>query len=108
MDPGLFSPAALEALTEVDRTVRLRSLESELVAALAPHGTRQEFFDRTRLLVEGLRALGHDLWSFDSDGEEFEIWSGDYTRKGGGGPLTIAFRYPQAVEVGWSASRRAG
>jgi hypothetical protein len=54
MDSDLFSPIAVEALTEGERQSRLR-------------------------------------------------WCGDYTGTGGGGPLTITFRYPQAVEAGWSA-----
>jgi hypothetical protein len=108
MDSERFSPTALIELPEVERKGRLLTLEAELTAAIAPSATRDQFFSLSRQLIDRLRALGHDLSSFDGDGEEFETWCGDYSRKGGGGPLIITFRYPRRVQVEWSSSGRVG
>jgi hypothetical protein len=108
MDSERFSLTALMGLPEVERTERLRGLEEHLAAAIAPSPSRKEFFLRGLQLIERLRVLGRDLWSFDSDGEDFEVWCGDYSPKGAGGPLTITFRYPGQVQVEWSTSRSAG
>jgi hypothetical protein len=91
----------LAALDESSRALRLREFEGVLASRFDEGLTREQFFATANRLVEELRALGHDIWSFDSDGETFEIWCGDYTKKGGGGPLSIEFRYPNKVGIEW-------
>jgi hypothetical protein len=107
VDSERFSPTALIGLSDVDRRERLRSLEAELRAAIPPRATREQFFSFSKQSIDRLRALGHDLWSFDSDGEDFETWCGDYSREGHR-PLTITFRYPGRVQVDWSSPATAG
>ncbi|MDP2344401.1 MAG: hypothetical protein Q8O67_25810 [Deltaproteobacteria bacterium] len=51
-------------------------------------------------IVERLRLVGHDLWSFDEE-EEYEIWCPDYSRGQGRG-LILTFRVDGPVEVDWS------
>jgi hypothetical protein len=108
MDSARFSLTALSALSGVERDNRLRNLEAELAASFPPNVSREQFFVLSKQLIGRLKAIGHDLWGFDSDGEDFEIWCGDYSGKRAGGPLTVTFRYPGTVELGWSTSRRAG
>ena len=101
-----FKPEAIASLDDETRPARLRALETALTARLPSDASAREFFMQSQMLVEELRSLGHDLWSFDTDGEEFEIWCGDWTRAGGGGPMTITFRYPRQVEVTWRDETR--
>ena len=95
-----FGREAMISLDAKARSARLAALRVALMDRLSNEASASEFFAQSHALVEELRALGHDLWSFDSDGEEFETWCGDWTRSGGG-PLTITFRYPLQVEVAW-------
>lgn len=99
-----FSPEAIAALDADERVERLHRLETALTRTLAQNASPAQFFVRTREAIDELRALGHDLWSFDSDGDMFETWCGDWTRPEIAGPLTITFRSPASVEVGWRAS----
>ena len=108
MDSARFSPTALSALSEVERDNRLRNLEAELAASFPSNVSHEQFFVLSKQLIDRLKAIGHDLWGFDSDCEDFEIWCGDYSGKRAGGPLIVTFRYPGTVELGWSTSRRAG
>jgi hypothetical protein len=96
-----FSPDAIAKLDDGDRPERLRAMQAALAERLSRDATIGEFFGQSRQLIDELRTLGHDLWSFDSDGEDFESWCGDWTRADGGGPLTITFHYPSEVEVSW-------
>jgi hypothetical protein len=91
----------LATLDGSSRALRLRELEEEFTSRFDDGLSREQFFATANRLVKELRALGHDLWSFDTDGDSFEIWCGDYTQKGGGGPLSVEFRYPNKVEINW-------
>jgi hypothetical protein len=102
MEPE-FSPGAIAALEANERVERLHRLEAALARTLGQDASPAQFIDRTREAINELRALGHDLWSFDSDGDTFETWCGDWTRPEMAGPLTITFRAPASVEVGWRA-----
>ena len=104
-----FSRDAIAKLDEGSRPERLCALQAALVGRFSHGMTVVAFFEQSRLLIEELRMQGHDLWSFDSDGEEFESWCGDWTRSDGGGPLSITFHYPSEVEVSWrAATSKAG
>jgi hypothetical protein len=101
-----FRPEAIAALDEDQRKERLLRLETALARTLENEVSLARFFTRTHMLIDELRAIGHDLWSFDSDGVGFEIWCGDWTRPEIGGPLVITFRAPSSVEVEWRESPR--
>ena len=108
MERALYSADVVKALGATDRAARLAALQLELVSRMAVVSTVEQFFARSHELVDELRSLGHDLWSFDSDGEEFEIWCGDYTPGARGTPMVVTFRFPRAVEIEWSTGRAAG
>lgn len=57
----------------------------------------------TRLVVD-LRAAGHDLWSFDSDGE-WELWCADWT-KGENPGIVVRFAPGEPCTVDWSPRGR--
>ena len=108
MERALYSADAVGALGDADRSARLATLQSELVRRMAAVSTVEQFFARSRELVDELRSLGHDLWSFDSDGGEFEIWCGDYSPGARGTPMIVTFRFPTAVKIEWSTGREVG
>jgi hypothetical protein len=105
---ALFAPSVIAELDEGARANRLRDLEAALEGRLPRNASSSEFFAESRRAIDELRALGHDLWSFDSDGEAFETWCGDWTKPGGGGRLSITFRHPRTVEAAWSRPPSAG
>jgi len=96
-----FRPECLAALDQDERKERLLRLQAVLVRTLENETSLAEFFARTHVLVDELRAIGHDLWSFDGDGAEFETWCGDWTRSEMRARLIVTFRTPCSVEVEW-------
>jgi hypothetical protein len=60
-----------------------------------------EFQRGVKTLIEELRALGHDLWSFDED-DDASIWCQDWTKAAAPG-IVITFR-TTGVDVTWSAA----
>ena len=54
-------------------------------------------------MIRELKALGHDLYSFDEDGEAWQIWTYNWIDKVGPNRLTLYFYYeaeePRTVEV---------
>jgi hypothetical protein len=59
-----------------DPAALARALSDELTRRLRATATRaQEGY----ALVDELRRLGHDLWSFD-ESDDFQAWCGDWTR----------------------------
>lgn len=51
--------------------------------------------------VQELRALGHDLWSFE-ESDEFQTWGPNYVAPTGPG-IVVTFSAPDGVEVEWAA-----
>ena len=102
MDESLFSRRVLEALQPAEREERLRQLSVELSKRLEGIRDGAEFFTATREVVEQLKAIGHDLCSFDSDGETFDAWGGDYAHPDRAGKLTLTFTLGQGVRAEWS------
>jgi hypothetical protein len=53
-------------------------------------------------VIDALRSVGHDLWSFDEDGDGWQAWCGDYSRSDPSpAELILEFRKPDHVEVTW-------
>jgi hypothetical protein len=102
MEEALFSRSVLEALPPAVRVERLQQLSVELSKRLEGIRDGAEFFTATRELVEELRRFGHDLRSFDSDGETFEAWAGDYARPEGTSKLTLTFTVDEGARAEWS------
>jgi hypothetical protein len=101
MEEALFSPSVLEALPPAARAERLQQLSDELSKRIEGIRDGAEFFTLTRELVEELKAIGHDLWSFDSDGETFDAWAGDYAHPERAGKLTLTFTMGEGARAGW-------
>jgi hypothetical protein len=102
MEEALFSRSVLEALPSAARVERLQQLSVELSERLEGIRDGAEFFTATRELVGELQRLGHDLRSFDSDGETFEAWAGDYARPEGASKLILTFTVDKAARAEWS------
>jgi hypothetical protein len=51
--------------------------------------------------IAEMRALGHDLWRHDWDGESRELWGWDYAKKEGTGLLQLQFRFRGEVKTFW-------
>jgi len=80
-----LSRAHLEALPESQRQPVLEKLGAELTSRVlgAP-----DFDSEVGDIISEMRARGHDLRLFDSDGE-WQLWCGDWTEPGGGGGKLI-------------------
>jgi len=102
MEEPLFSRSVLEALPPAARAERLQQLSVELSKRLEGIRDGAEFFTLTRALVEELKAIGHDLSSFDSDGETFDAWAGDYAHPERAGKLTLRFTVGEGARAEWS------
>lgn len=75
-----------------------------LCSALAEEVTRRfgqlpSWHDEVEHLVEQLRRLGHDLWSYD-ESDDFEIWGPNYADPTGPG-IIVTFRL-EGAEVEWT------
>ncbi|MFT3774458.1 MAG: hypothetical protein QM820_54555 [Minicystis sp.] len=69
----------------------------ELSGCFAENGD----WERTcHVIIETLRSVGHDLWSFD-EGPDFQLWCGDWTRPRADGELLLEFRPHNYVQVSW-------
>lgn len=84
-----FSYAAFVASTE--RAQLVSALETEITRRLRDSGDPEK---ESRQLVEELRQLGHDLWSFD-ESTDFQIWCGDWVRPKEPHELILEFRYEE-------------
>lgn len=79
---------------------RRAQLSAELAAALYERlSGAVEFHRGVGELVTELRALGHDLWSFD-ESDEMEVWAPNYVAPSGPGILVTFSTH--SVQVAWS------
>jgi len=99
MDEELYGRTVLEELDEEARIERLHELEKMLLQRLAKKDS-DSFFDDTNKIIESLRSIGHDLWSWDYDGET-ELWGGNYQKPELCGKLIIKFNPSFKVKVEW-------
>ena len=74
----------------------------ELATLLAQRLKEPSAFGATATAcIKELRALGHDLWSFD-ESDDFQAWCPNYENPTGPG-IVVTFRAPDEVSVEWSA-----
>ncbi len=69
--------------SDPDPTERCHRLEAILSARLADHPSPEAVLERA---ATELRALGHDLWSWDRD----RVWGRDYVTKRNGAGMTLS------------------
>ena len=79
------------------RDALCEDLAQVLAERLAEAGT---FHQKVYALVNELKAVGHDLTSFD-ESDDMQAWGPDYERASGPG-LVITFTAPNEVDVTWS------
>lgn len=94
-----FSRRELVALSEVDganRCDELARVLTERIKGLSEF----DFHRKVASIVSELRALGHDLWSFDAS-DDMEAWAPDYGKKTGPG-LVVTFYLDDDVVAEWS------
>lgn len=96
-----FTKAAFEHADDNGKGALAADLAQELTARLM---TAPEFHQGVRGLVKELRALGHDLWSFD-ESDDMEVWCPNYQTPSGPG-IVVTFT-TEGVEVEWPDSRRS-
>ena len=90
-----FAKSRFLAASEDERQILCEALAEELARRIL---SSSAFHDDVWHAVQALRALGHDLWSFD-ESDEFSLWCPNYATPTGPG-IVVTFR-PDAVEVEW-------
>ena len=96
-----FGRTALEELSGAARLRRLAELSEILTREIASAESHSAFFGHSPSVIESLRAIGHDLWSWEYDGDSFELWGGDYSNPSEAGKLQIEFLFPGKVRASW-------
>ena len=96
-----FSRDAIENLPAEARRVRLAQLGEELSLRLRAHPDWAAYWLEVQCVIDDLRAVGHDLWSHDYDGQRRMLWGWDYMRPEIAGQLQIQFDHQGTVKVFW-------
>jgi hypothetical protein len=63
------------------------------------------FHEAVSCVIEQLRIMGHDLWSYD-ESDDFEIWGPNYAEPTGPG-VVVTFRLEGGVQVEWDPGRES-
>ncbi len=92
-----FTKQAFLVATEPVRTELCVELGAYLLARI---NASHDFHATVYTVVAELRALGHDLWSFD-ESDDTQTWCPNWARPSGPG-IVVVFS-PDAVNVEWSA-----
>lgn len=91
----------LESLPASERAAALATLRAMIDERLAPHTTWEAYWPATKLVIDELKAAGHDLWSHDYDGESRQLWGWDYMRPATAGMLQIQFNFAAPCQTFW-------
>lgn len=94
-----FGRAVMEALSPMERQSRLTELELQLTDILRGR-TLEDYWREVQGIISALKAVGHDLWSHDYDGESAS-WGWDYMRPETAGWLGITFDPKRSVTTYW-------
>lgn len=89
-----FSKLAFDAATDEVKDDLSGALAAELSRRLA---AEPSFHEGVRRLIEELRALGHDLWSYDEE-DDMEAWGPDYQTPSGPGIVVTFTTHGVSVE----------
>ena len=101
MNPDIFGPGIFENENAESRKFRLKRLKNYLEGELQGITDHKEYFAATEQLISILKSYGHDLWSWDYDGEGIEEWGGNYMKPESAGKLYIKFTFQGEVLVNW-------
>ena len=90
--------ATLTNATDTGRAEQLRTIE---ILANAQRDPEQPLNVWSAIVVEALRAAGHELFGFDEDGESFELWTTDWSKPSRSG-LTLTFDIEDGARAEWA------
>jgi hypothetical protein len=96
LDLQNFSRVYMENVSIEDR----RTLLIEMSKVFSQVISDDNFNESVMKVIEELRKVGHDLWSFDED-DDFQSWCGNWTKENGG-KLVLEFHKYNPVLVNWS------
>ena len=85
-----------------DRSRLVQELAAELTRRLQAASDAEA---EARVLVQELRTLGHDLWSFD-ESLDFQIWCGDWVTPEQHYELILELRYESGTRAHATATFR--
>jgi len=91
----------LDGLGESDRKNRLKELQGFLNWRFSNTTSHNDFFSEIQPVIDELNAIGHDLYSWDYNGEDTEIYGGDYMHLDTADKLVIEFCFPKNIKVRW-------
>ena len=74
LDCADFHRSTIVSLSSADREGTLQRLQSALLVRMSSIAEHYDFFAEAQNVVEDLKKLGFDLWSWGYDGEAEEIW----------------------------------
>jgi hypothetical protein len=94
--PEDFSPARFVAADPTEREHLCGRLAETLSQEFR---VGREWTETAYGVIQELRKLGHDLWSFDDESPRFQIWCPDWSRTTGALDLTLHFDAPDFVSV---------
>ena len=93
---------ALEAMDENERVSALANLRPGIDARLAELGDWDAYWAAASQIVKELKRAGHDLWSWDYDGERRQLWGWDYGKSPKkAGRLQIQFDFKGSCKTFW-------
>src|SRR3954469_11998967 len=101
ISPEQFSRDTLAGLSETERDLRLRELESLANRELQAHRTLPDFRQHLYAIIEQLSGLGHFLgrWEYDC---EIEIWGGkSYMDASIEDELLLRSEFPHGIRLAW-------
>ena len=93
-----FDRQAFRQASDAERKVLCEQLTAAISARIR---SADDFLRCMHDVVAELRAAGHDLWSFDTDGATFELWCPNWVTPTGPG-IIVYFRNDGACDVSWS------
>lgn len=95
MNKQNLSPEFAESVSPEDRQLWLIQISRLLTERIL---RAANFELEVKNTIDELRLLGHDLWSFDSDGE-WQIWCGNWVQSENSGKLILHFRPDVGVQA---------
>lgn len=99
-----FAPYSRERLEGLDADAReeafvlMRQLINNRLANLREWGA---YWKETKRILVELKALGHDLWRWDWDGEKSDLWGWNTQNLRKAGKLQIQFTFDDIVLIFW-------
>jgi len=101
MDKTRYGRDILEGLDQTTRFARLKELQDLLNWRFSIITEHKEFFEEIDPTIAALKSIGHELFSWDYNGEATKIYGGDYMHLDVAGKLVIEFTFPKNIVVRW-------